>query len=125
MRVVKLRNCSQPWLSCSVCNTENKNASRTVKIIRKTDEIEVRAVAIRGTGTEWVYNYWVHRLFVIFGFIRFWKAIDGHEFSFPRYSNNPKRDGLKDAMEIQSRYYPYVGASLNHQYGRAKSTSHR
>lgn len=68
----------------------------------------VRAIAVAGTSTDWVYNYFVQKRVRLLGFIPFWKELSAHSFTFSRYSNNPKADGLKEAMRIQRSRYPFL-----------------
>lgn len=80
-------------------------------LIVPTDNYRIQAIAVRGEETIWVYNYFVKRVFRVLG-VSIRKTIHVHTFVFPRMSNDPKRDGLKNAMAAQrSRVKAFEGLS--------------
>ena len=69
-------------------------------LIRPTNNYRIQAIAVRGDENIWVYNYFVKQEYLVLG-IPIRKTIHVHTFVFPRKSNDPHRDGLKNAMADQ------------------------
>ena len=77
-------------------------------VIKPTNSLRTKALLFSADDYKWTYNLYVLRRFVIFGFIKVWFTIDGHSFSFPRYSNSPHSDGLSEAMRAKFNQHGYA-----------------
>ena len=58
--------------------------------------VDIRYIAIGGDEKYWYYNMVVYQPAKLFGFINYSKRIYAHTYHFPRYSNDPRIDGLRD-----------------------------
>jgi hypothetical protein len=79
-----------------------------VKLIVRTDNLRINALGVAGTERDWVYNFEIRRWYKVLG-VPVSKQIHMHTFTFPRTSNNPRRDGLNRAVaEQRAAVLPYI-----------------
>ena len=75
-------------------------------MFKATSKYRTEALAIGGDESRWFYNFRVLRRYTFLG-IGFWRKMSMKTFTFPRYSNNPKVDGLSQYVAQQKHAHGF------------------